>query len=770
MKKNHFLFLLAFVCLAGKGLAQTIPCYTDEVRKKQIAAHPEILQYEAQLEKEIQAGLKKIDYKNAKRTTADDQSGNPNFWYDIPIVVHIIHNYGAEDLTDDDIYNALVDWNIVYAEKNSDTASVIPVYHKYIGNPHIRLHLATLDPYGNLTHGITRHRSYTTYIGGEQSKMDDWPSTSYINIWSINQMNTANGQAAAYAFQPPSAAGNPLGDGIISIYSYIPNSPYNSSQVGKTINHEMGHVFNLAHPWGNTNNPEVACGDDNVDDTPPTKGHLPQGCTNVALYDTVCARNYYKLYTSASGGDSLVNFPDTVNSQNIMDYTYCARMFTRGQVDRMHAALNSDVAGRNNLWDSINLAKTGALLPRPDLKPIPDFVAFPAGSSTPYVGNYFSMFGYFTFPGGNVRFVNKTWNDTVTSLTWTFSNDAAIPTQTTANPVPNSYINNSFSLPGWVDVKMTATGNHTGDSTIEWNKAVYVADAVATPGNIVEEFNGSETDHWPMFNYYNNEFQWKLNNSVGLYDNSCIEFVGYDSRIDPQHFLVPYTGTPLGDVDDLFSVPFDLSGFTDPKLYLNFYYSAASRSSMSPSINDELDIDYCVDKKTWVNLVKLTKKDLINKGALSTPYTPSSMNDWAPKAVALPAAARTNYTTFRFRYFPGIGADSTYSSGNNFYMDRLSFASWPASVANVEMGNIDVAVVPNPTQGDAWVVVKDAANATVKIVVSDITGKEVFTTSQQLNGNDAHILVPHSAISVPGMYMVEAITGSQVQTRKLVVY
>src|SRR5690606_20155140 len=47
------------------------------------------------------------------------------------------------------------------------------------------------------------------------------------------------------------------------------------------------------------------------------------------------------------------------NVQNYMEYSYCARMFTEGQKTRMHACLNSPVAGRNNLWQPGNLLATG---------------------------------------------------------------------------------------------------------------------------------------------------------------------------------------------------------------------------------------------------------------------------------------------------------------------------------------------------------------------------------------------------------------------------
>jgi hypothetical protein len=194
-------------------------------------------------------------------------------------------------------------------------------------------------------------------------------------------------------------------------------------------------------------------------------------------------------------------------------------------------------------------------------------------------------------------------------------------------------------------------------------------------------------------------------------------------------------------------------------------------------------IQYSTDHAvTWHTIARQTKQSLDNMGSSTTAYTPTQMSDWAPMAVAIPAAAQTSYTVFRFRYKPNVGSvfgagtsglimvPGTLSTGNNFYMDKINFNSIPASVNEVAMGKIDVALAPNPTNGNAYVVVKDADNTSVQIRVSDVTGKSVFTTTQTINGNEAQITIPHSYISVAGMYMVQVITGNQERTLKLVVY
>src|SRR3989338_8856778 len=95
------------------------------------------------------------------------------------------------------------------------------------------------------------------------------------------------------------------------------------------------HWFNLSHTWGDTNDPGVSCGTDNVADTPTTRG-----VTACNLNENFCGVR--------------------ANVENYMDYSYCSKMFTAGQVTRMRTALTSSTAGRNNLSTNANLVATGA--------------------------------------------------------------------------------------------------------------------------------------------------------------------------------------------------------------------------------------------------------------------------------------------------------------------------------------------------------------------------------------------------------------------------
>jgi hypothetical protein len=423
----------------------------------------------------------------------------------------------------------------------------------------------------------------------------------------------------------------------------------------------------------------------------------------------------------------------------------------------MRAALHSSTAGRSNLISPANLAATGALAPWPDLPPTADF----------------STNMNFVCPNQNVIFTNRSWNDTVTSATWTFSNGAVNPTATNLTTVTNN-----FSTPGWANITLAVTGNGgSGTGTITKNDIVYVADPNAIdPTNYIQEFNATDLDKYPMFNYYGNDHKWEQVNHAGYYDNTSIRYKNWDARVFPASLI----GTPLGDQDDFFTPAFDLTKLQagNGSVYLNFYSSGAFRTNNIQNMADVLEIAYSTNCNTWTTLKSLTKLDIGNKGlGPDAPYAPLGFWDWIPQSIELTAAVKNQPKVyFRFRFKPGVDTVSNNMSqymlgtGNNFYIDRLHLAKWTTDVTAVEMKESGIVLAPNPTSGSTSVVVKDSRNSTAEIVVTDITGKVVFTRTAKLNIGITNIEIPANFITVKGIYLVQVITGAVKHTEKLVVY
>ena len=252
----------------------------------------------------------------------------------IPVVFHVVHDGGVENISDAQIIEAVKQINEDFRATNPEISNVVPAFQSLVADVEVEFALAQKDPNGNPTTGITRTRSTLTYNGGQIAlkELIRWPRNMYLNVWVVRSSDGGNG--SGFAFYPSSTVGaNAIYDGVVCSHWAIGRTGTAVSTHYKLLTHEIGHWANLKHTWGDqTNNGDAgACSDDDdVSDTPNT-----QGTTGCNLTQSTCG--------------------SLDNTQNYMDYANCPNMFTLGQKTRMLAALNSTVAERNNLWSASNL-------------------------------------------------------------------------------------------------------------------------------------------------------------------------------------------------------------------------------------------------------------------------------------------------------------------------------------------------------------------------------------------------------------------------------
>ncbi len=312
MKKT--ILVLLFVCLLQSMLSaqDRRECGTDEIWKQLLKDDPSVLLESQKLE----------DFTKQFTANYQQKAGAVKI---IPVVVHIIHNYGAENIKDQQVFDAIKVLNDDLRKLSSDTNEIVAAFKGIAADCEVEFRLAQKDPFGNCTNGITRTASIQTYSAADPAvkNLVRWPNNMYLNVWLAQ--NLANG-AGGYAYYP--GASSDL-DGIV----------VRTSQFGitkRTLTHEVGHYLNLPHTWGYGEVGDLAncTSDDFVGDTPNTIGN--ETCDL-----------------------SVISCGSLDNVQNYMEYAFCGRMFTEGQNTRMQAALNSSLSGRNNLWTASNLAATG---------------------------------------------------------------------------------------------------------------------------------------------------------------------------------------------------------------------------------------------------------------------------------------------------------------------------------------------------------------------------------------------------------------------------
>jgi hypothetical protein len=246
----------------------------------------------------------------------------------IPVVVHVVYRNAAENVSQAQIDSQIAVLNADFRATNADKSSTPPVFQPLIGDARITFKLATTDPSGNPTDGITRTTTTTTPFTSSTDNVksaatggaDPWPSDKYLNLWVCGNLRSGTGQSLlGYAQFPGGPAAT---DGVVLVHTGFGNtgtaaSPYD---LGRSATHEIGHWLNLRHIWGDDG---TGCsGSDFVADTPNQAGP-----------------NYG---APAFPHPSCSNGPNGDLFMNYMDYTddRAMFMFTGGQVDRMQAALD----------------------------------------------------------------------------------------------------------------------------------------------------------------------------------------------------------------------------------------------------------------------------------------------------------------------------------------------------------------------------------------------------------------------------------------------
>ena len=253
----------------------------------------------------------------------------------IPVVVHVIYDNANENISTAQIQSQIDVLNEDFGLMNPDSLPTTHPFWGFTANAGIEFCLASLDPSGNPTSGITRTAtSVASFNGNGDEKYassgghDNWDPTRYLNIWVCDL--GASGGTLGYATFPDELAGNPNDDGVVIHFQAFGTmgtagqGGFDVNNLGRTATHEVGHWLNLFHIWGD-NSP--FCGDDLVGDTAPCDD-ANYDCPSFPLDpNNSCG--------TGSFGEMYMNYMDYVDDN-------CMNMFTSGQATRMNAALNGD--------------------------------------------------------------------------------------------------------------------------------------------------------------------------------------------------------------------------------------------------------------------------------------------------------------------------------------------------------------------------------------------------------------------------------------------
>ncbi|MCB9203810.1 MAG: PKD domain-containing protein [Flavobacteriales bacterium] len=525
-----------------------------------------------------------------ERPTAHENARGGNLKI-IPVVVHVIHNYGSENISYEQVESAIEEMNEDFRANNPDINEVASAFTSIVADCEIEFRLAKLDPNGNCTNGVTRTVSPMTYTATDELKdLINWDPTMYLNIWVVDNIVTEGFGVMINFTYLPGDAPSPQYDGIL-----VRNDNFGTigtaSGVVHGLNYALGRYLGLLPLWGTSG----SCSDDDgIADTPNTDSPS-------FICDT-----------------TQVTCGTLDNVQNFMNFGGCGRMFTEGQKAAMHTTLNSSLAGRNNLWIPNNLTATGTNDGFTNsCVPYPDFAA-----SRRYLCE-----------GDQVDFTDFSWNADVTSWDWTF--EGGMPA-TSSDPDPTV----TYNTAGIYEVSLTVTAAG-GDSSLTISQMIEVdVEGNSVNATIVE---GIEEQTFPLNS--NDDLSWR----IPSVPNDSWQRTTNAAATGSASVMVPLGDLPAGSVADLISPPLDFSWIGVDNAEMTFKVAHAPRDGDS---DEELRVLVSTNcGQTWSTRYSERGLDLSTNGGVnvSGDFIPTA-SDWRTETVSLGTlVANSSHALIRFQ-------------------------------------------------------------------------------------------------------------------------
>jgi len=657
--KNMYLSVIALLLLSTYGaIAQHHEkCLAHIMYQEEIAADPEYAANQARLE--LETAVYTEQYLAARASGAANRGAS--VVRIIPVVFHVIHEGGAENISRAQIQNQIDLLNQDFRRLNADTVNTPIPFRPLSADVEVEFRLATLDPNGNCTDGVVRLYSPLTNNARNNVKaLSYWPSNKYLNFWIVKTIENSSGSAGivlGFAQFPGGAAAT---DGVVMRHDYTGNigTAANSNNEGRTATHEVGHWLNLRHIWG-----DAQCGSDFVTDTPTHFGANQSNCPTFPKFSN-CTGN-------GVNGDMFTNYMDYTNGN-------CQNMFSVGQAARMNAALSSSTSQRNNLWTAANLAATGTTGATAAVcAPIADF--------TNNVN--------FVCAGTTINFLDGSWNGPVDTYSWSFPGGTP-----SASGDQNPSI--QYNTPGTYDVSLTVT-NTTGSNSITRTGTVTVL--TATGLNSIPYSESFEAISFPGSD-------WVVDNGGGNTWTMSTQAAKTGSK---SVFINNYSGNTANTTDAFITPTYDLTYVTNANL--TFWLAHAARSTTGTDALKVFASTTC--GQLWNIRYNKSGATLSTAGIITSNFVPNA-SQWRQETVNISSSSYNNKPSVRFKF------EYTQVNANNIYIDDINLSGTVGLNDAVEQ-SLNFSVYPNPVSTSGYIdfTLADRGNVTVQVI--DVTGRVV---------------------------------------------
>jgi hypothetical protein len=810
MKNRLLPLIFAFLAVTSVN-AQKCGTY-DGAYEEQEQKFPAFYQNLEAINSDLEA-----DYKSAlgKMTHLKIENGKKI----IPVVVHVIHDLGGENISDASIQGAL---DILNANINGQASNFLAktpdIFASVRGDLNVEFRLAKIDPLGNPTSGIIRVRSELTNEPEPRDAvkaLSYWNSYQYFNIWTLKKFQPQDDGNTLLGYAQFPNSGRMSTDGVVLLASQMVS--------GGTLTHECGHWLGLRHVWG-----DAECGDDNVKDTPAARepnfginlsdfpyhvGFMSQGCVADSLNPA---------------GEMFVNYMDYSSDAHVT-------MFTKGQNEVMNETLEgiydedagtSGIGFREYMWSAENIALSGVAdgFITPICNQNTDFVSS-SGKYSMCLGENIVLKGNKTqFPSGTVSSMiwdygdGNTDNSNANLVAHTYSSAGSYnlsltieyneTTQARASNLSDLDLLNATSYDSIIETliiqgtqsELVAAGAtninlHLDDDGYSvnsyWENGVYYPDTLFYRGDLeqityiayyinscssttlkenvitISPTSSSNTAGTYIYDFEDASelsADWQVTKAVSIGDwsfnsieNSSWEWINGVAVSGSAGLMINKNNLSLGEADELISVAYDLSALASPAI--KFSWSGASLNTFPVN---EVNVYFSYDcGGVWRTLGSLTNVQVASAGMYITNFKPT-VDEWNDTVMTNNQLKNDNIK-FKFEYV-------TNGNANNFYLDNIEIGEAATLMLPNSTITSRVSIYPNPTNGETFIELNNLANKEIDVKLVNILGAELMHLfSGEIVSN--YYMINNIDLShlETGIYFVKVVAdGDIVMTDKLI--
>lgn len=650
------------MAVCGLMTAQAQKCLTDKVNYDILNSNIEKMILHQQFYQSVPKG------NSAKRVK-----------YIIPVVFHVIHTNGPENISKEQIEDQIRVLNEDYSYTNANKSNIRSIFQGVAADFDIEFRLAKIDPQGNCTDGINRIYSPSHVNAHDEVKklsLGRWPNERYLNIWTVSSINSAGapGIVLGYAYFPSTSAGATFSylDGVVVRADYVGTiGTSNSSRAGRTLTHEVGHYLGLKHPF------QDSCdGGDDCDDTPP----VAETFTNAACNPSV----------NSCHNDN-PDLPDMF--ENYMDYSegFCQAMFTQDQKSIVYHTFEF-FEHRKKLVSEENLIATGVL----------------DQAKSPLAG--FDSDIRTVCAGKSVQFYETACVSPASSRTWTFEG-GNITTSAAAKPVV------TYNTPGQYKVSLTVT-NAYGTGTL--TKDQYI---VVLPGEAIDKGYLMQTFESPDFEPGEG---WILEKRENVPVFKRLEGTAYSGNACL--FADNNALTRKGTLFAILSPKVDLRPLAGQGPKLSFMCAYAQPNTTSTDVLRVYSSTDCGN--TWTLRFTRSGTNLYSVSTAVHGFVPGSKLDWKRHSVALNFAQTEPNIMFKIEFES--------DKGGPLYIDNINVSQYNTDLDDITIVK-DMSILPVPNNGQFALNFSPDNGGTAMIEVRNTLGQVVYSGQSEVFAGEQNL-------------------------------